>query len=277
MINLEAPTPDPAGTLKLELISCTPTSDARETPVLFIHGAFGGAWCWAEHFLAYFARNGYAAHALSLRGHGASDGHERLRWTSLSQYVDDVQQAVANLGVAPVIVGHSMGGMVLQKYLERASVPAAVLMASVPPDGLIYSSMWLAARDPLLYREMSLMQIGGPYFGTLDGGRRAIFSPDMPDALVARYYSRFQQESQRVLIDMCWFDLPRRQSMRRPPALVLGAECDALLPRVALESTARSFDTEAVVMPNMAHALMLELNWRLVADRVLAWLDEFKL
>ncbi len=274
---MDAPTSDLAGRLKLELISCTPRSDARETPVLFIHGAFGGAWCWAEHFLGYFARNGYAAHALSLRGHGGSDGHERLRWTSLSQYVDDVQRAVADLGVAPVIIGHSMGGMVLQKYLERASVPAAVLMASVPTDGLIYSSMWLAARDPLLYREMSLMQIGGPYFGSLDGGRRAIFSPDMPDALVARYYSQFQQESQRVLIDMCWFDLPQRQSMRRPPVLVLGAEYDALLPRVALEYTARSFDTEAVVMPKIAHALMLELNWKLVADRVLAWLDEFEL
>ncbi|HZG68660.1 MAG TPA: alpha/beta fold hydrolase, partial [Herpetosiphonaceae bacterium] len=65
--------------MSLELISKQPRSQARSSPVLFVHGAWHGAWCWAEHFLDYFAERGYGAHALSLRGHGGSAGHERLR------------------------------------------------------------------------------------------------------------------------------------------------------------------------------------------------------
>ncbi len=41
-------------------------------PLLFIHGAWHGAWCWDEHFLDFFANNGFHAVALSLRGHGNS-------------------------------------------------------------------------------------------------------------------------------------------------------------------------------------------------------------
>jgi non-heme chloroperoxidase len=36
-----------------------------------------------------------------------------------------------------VLIGHSMGGMVLQKYLEKREAPAVVLMSSVPPQGLL--------------------------------------------------------------------------------------------------------------------------------------------
>ena len=65
--------------MKLEVITREPETDARPTPVLFVHGMFHGAWCWEEHFLPYFAQRGYAAHALSLRGHVGSEGRERLR------------------------------------------------------------------------------------------------------------------------------------------------------------------------------------------------------
>ena len=46
----------------------------EKTPVLFVHGAWHGAWCGDEHFLDFFADKGYRAVALSLRGHGAGRG-----------------------------------------------------------------------------------------------------------------------------------------------------------------------------------------------------------
>ena len=44
--------------MKLEVITREPETDARPTPVLFVHGMFHGAWCWDEHFLPYFAQHG---------------------------------------------------------------------------------------------------------------------------------------------------------------------------------------------------------------------------
>ncbi|RLC08454.1 MAG: alpha/beta hydrolase, partial [Deltaproteobacteria bacterium] len=56
--------------MKLEVISKYPKGKKHSVPILFIHGAFAGAWCWEEYFLPYFADHGYESHALSLRGHG---------------------------------------------------------------------------------------------------------------------------------------------------------------------------------------------------------------
>jgi len=84
---------------------------------LFVHGAWYADRCWAEHFLPCFAARGYVTHALGVRGHGGSDGRERLPWTSIADYVADVEQIVAQLGRTLVLVGHSMGGFVLQHYL----------------------------------------------------------------------------------------------------------------------------------------------------------------
>ena len=58
--------------MKLDLISRYPETTPEPTPLLFVHGSFSDARVWDENFLPYFARRGYAAHAVSLRGHGRS-------------------------------------------------------------------------------------------------------------------------------------------------------------------------------------------------------------
>ena len=105
----------------LEVVTHEPQAAARSTPLLFVHGAWHGAWCWTEYFLPYFAEQGYRSHAIDLRGHGKSEGANRLRWTGITHYVSDVGQTIDQLGESPVLIGHSMGGLVVQKYLESDS------------------------------------------------------------------------------------------------------------------------------------------------------------
>lgn len=105
---------------RLELLRCGPKPNGRP-PLLFLHGAFAGAWCWAEHFLPYFAGRGFCCYTLSVRGHGASEGRAALAMHGVGDYVDDLAEAIAHIGQDPVVIGHSMGGLVKQKYLERKS------------------------------------------------------------------------------------------------------------------------------------------------------------
>lgn len=105
------------------------------TPLLFVHGGCHAAWCWDEHFLDFFADNGFRAVALSLRGHGGSRLTKNLQSCSMSDYLDDLRWAADELGGQPVLVGHSVGGFLVQKYLESRGVPAGVLLASTPPQG----------------------------------------------------------------------------------------------------------------------------------------------
>lgn len=264
---------DGVSALRLEVLSCIPEGQPKRPPLLFVHGGFVGAWCWAEHFLPYFADHGYEAHALSLRGHGASPGREMLRWASLGDYVEDVRQVAQQLAEPPVLIGHSMGGMVVQKYLERYPAAGAVLLASVPPHGVLPSSVGLALRDPELFQLLHLFHAGGPRFASLHGAKRILFSADMPLDAVARHVMRLQPESHRVVIDMSWADL--RRPVRRPaiPPLVLGGEHDALFPPDEVDRTARAFGTRAAILPALAHVMMLETRWQTAADHILEWLD----
>src|SRR4029079_16655004 len=79
--------------LHLEVRSRLPSSGAPNgPPLLFVHGGFCDSWYWEPYFLAWFAAQGYAAHALSLRGHGRSGGKETLFLTGLDDYAADVER-----------------------------------------------------------------------------------------------------------------------------------------------------------------------------------------
>lgn len=98
-------------------------------PLIFVHGAWHAAWCWDEHFLDYFAARGYRALAVSLRGHGGSATSKPLRGLSIADYVEDVRAVANTLPTLPVVIGHSVGGLIVQKYLESQSVAVSVCSA----------------------------------------------------------------------------------------------------------------------------------------------------
>src|SRR5687767_8625130 len=109
------------GTVQLEVLSKLPTGEARPTPLLFVHGAWHAAWCWDEYFMPYFASVGYASYAVSWRGHGGSQKRGSLKTTPLSALVADVKQAAdyvwEQTGARPVVIGHSLGAFVVQRYV----------------------------------------------------------------------------------------------------------------------------------------------------------------
>ena len=259
--------------MRLELISRAPATGAHATPLLFVHGAWHGAWCWDEHFLGHFAQQGFAAHALSLRGHGGSDGRSRLRWTRLAHYVADVAQVVGQLPQPPVIVGHSMGGAVVQKYLETHVAPAGVLLASMPPAGVLGATLRLARRHPIVVAKAGATLDLSALVATPQLVREVLFSSSLPEDEVRSYGERLQQESYLAFLDMLALDLPRPHRVTTP-LLVLGAARDALFRLNEVEATAHAYRTQAVVFADMAHDMMLEAGWRTVADRIVAWLTD---
>lgn len=258
--------------MKLEVVSSHPKQVKHATPLLFIHGAWHGAWCW-ENFLPYFAEHGYEAHALSLRGHGNSDGRDGIRWYSGARdYVADVAKVVNGLGKTPVLIGHSMGGYVMQKYLEKRAVPAGVLLASIPVTGITGMMMRSIKRYPKVALKTLLLFDGGYLVTAPEVVRDAFFSDGFPEAEFARHFARVQTESYRMMFDVTVLHLPQPQKVKTP-LLVLAAENDRVFTVAEQKATARAYNTEAVIFPNMAHDMMLEKDWQQVADKIISWLE----
>src|SRR5271167_1281254 len=112
----------------LEVIDKGCVSESHPVPLLFVHGAWHAAWCWDEYFLDFFADRGYRALAVSLRGHGNSPAPRPMQACSIADCVDDVDSVANSLPTRPVVIGHSMGGFVVLKYLESRDAPAGVLV-----------------------------------------------------------------------------------------------------------------------------------------------------
>ncbi len=258
--------------MHLEILSRQPASNPRPTPLLFVHGASHGAWYWTN-FLDYCAEHGYAAYAPNLRGHGGSEGRKRLRWTRIGDFVQDVAQVAAGLPRPPVVIGHSSGGLVVQKYLETQPAAAGILLASVPPAGSLAPILRLARRHPREVLRSLLAFSPHAYLNTPRLIRESFFSAGCPDDIVNECWRRIEPDSALASLEMLGFWLPQPERVK-VPMLVMGAANDRQIRPAEVEATARAYGTRAVIIPDLAHHMMLDVGWAAVAERMLTWLAE---
>lgn len=100
---------------------------------LMIHGAGGGGWEW-KFWQEEFERAGWKVVAPDLM---PSD--RGIAATTVEDYIEQVVQAASAAGERPVLIGASMGGILVLKAAERVTPRAVVLVNSVPPAGVEWS------------------------------------------------------------------------------------------------------------------------------------------
>jgi pimeloyl-ACP methyl ester carboxylesterase len=238
-------------------------------PLLFVHGAYATARCWDEYFLPYFNHRGFDCHALDLSGHGDSEGRERLDRFGIDDYVEDLTQVAQELPAPAIVIGHSMGTVVVERFLEQSAACAAILMAPVPPGGILGASMKIALTQPAFFSEQ-LHPAGGEQSARTMRGVYYSRETEIDDLM--RFAAWFQSESRRAILDLSL--LAMRLGRRRPtlPVLVVGGEADAVFPPALLGLTALRWQAEAAVIPAAGHTLMLDAHWQAAADTMADWL-----
>ena len=240
---------------------------------MFVHGAWHAAWCWAEHYLDWFAARGFECHAFSLRGHGESGNDRSLRTTRIDHYVADLAEVVGSLDRPPVLIGHSMGGLVVQRYLEDRIVPGAVLLAPVPVGGALGVTLRMIRRHPAAFLKANATLRLWPIVATPALARDAFFPADMPEAESDRLWSKLQDESYLAYLDMMVFRRPRPDRITSP-VLVVGGEDDRIFTPGEMQKTAAAYGSDPVMISGAAHDLMLDPRWEQSAGAIASWLDE---
>jgi pimeloyl-ACP methyl ester carboxylesterase len=244
----------------LEVLTRSPAEDDGRPPLLFVHGLGHGAWCW-ENWLDAAAAAGWSATAVSLRGHGASTG--RLRTALLRHYADDVVETALGLPRPAVVVGHSMGGLVVQQVLARYAARAGVLVAPVPAHPAVSSLAAIARRHPL----DALRIVVGASLPL----RPDYLFHELDDAEARGHSDRCGAESAVVQYQLL-LHRPAGPPIGAPPMLVLATPDDRLVPIRGVRATARRYGADVVEFPGMGHDLMLDARWREPLDTMLTWL-----
>jgi len=261
----------PAG---LELISC-PAVTPRGPTLLFLHGAAGAAWMWAEHLMPALAAEGWSCLALSFRGHGRSPGADRLQELGLDDYADDVRSVLSAIDGPVILVGHSLGGLVAQRLLLHPSVRGLVLLASVPPEGLAMFNFRLALSQPLLWSEVARLPFMTiPNQASVAMLTNALFSRGFDPGVAERHVLRLGAESFRALNEAQWPNLIASARGLGVPVLSIGAVQDALVPYDAVTRGAVYHGARLRMLGGKGHAIMLDTLWPSLVAMLLAWLTE---
>jgi len=255
----------------LEVIDKGGCTTAHPVPLLFLHGGCHAAWCWDEHFLDYFADHGFRAVAPSYRGHGGSGLDKPLNKCTIADYLADARRVAAGLGTPPVLIGHSTGGFIIQKHFEDGDAPAAVLLASAPPQGILRGALRVWRHHPWIAMRNNIAGNNHAIFNTPRLAREHLFSPGTPEQIVADCARRVEKDSVRAVFTDMAFRLPK-PSATSTPVLVLGGADDGTITNDEVRATARAFGTEAELFAGTGHNMMLEPRWRDVADRIREWL-----
>jgi pimeloyl-ACP methyl ester carboxylesterase len=166
-----------------------------------------------------------------------------------------------------------MGAAIVERLVATRPVRAAALLAPIPPMGLVPVATRLAAERPdtLLHLAMlDPMRLSKQVLAALEP---FYFSDRMDRALLREALHHINGESPRALLDLSLrlhWSLPER---RPPPMLVLGARGDRICRVEDVEATARHHDVAPSLVPGLAHMLMLEPEWKLVAEAVADWIE----
>lgn len=245
-----------------------PATPAGKPPVLLIHGMFGGAWQW-ENYQALLATHGYESHAINLRGHHDSRPVPDVGKVSLAEFIADALEVATTLR-NPIVIGHSMGGLIAQKVAEAGACRALVLVAAAPPRWIPVVS-WLLLKKQLKYMKELLLH--EPLLPQRDDADALMFNRT-PREMADRQYPRLVPESGRAGFELSFGVEAVHEGRVTAPVLVLtGLDDRFVVPRVA-RALAKKYGAPLREYDTFAHHIIVEPGWEKPAGDVIAWLDQ---
>ena len=247
---------------------------ARPHHLLFLHGAWQAGWCWDEAFVEWFSGRGWTCHTMDLRHHGASGGPRSLRRSRIRDYVADLAEVAGELEHPPILIAHSMGGLIAQRYLEQHDLPGCVLLAPVPLGGVWRTTLRVLGSHPLKFGRANLVLDLKPLVDTPRMARALLFDPDIDEAELQRHVARLQSESYLAYLDMLFVTRSRPPLVHTPVAFVIG-DRDRLFTVGDITRAARAYGVEPTVIPGAGHQLMMGPRWAQSAAAVDAALASF--
>ena len=247
--------------------------------IVMIHGMWGSADYWGR-FADFFRARGYRCEIPTLRHHGGDPSappHPDLGTTSLIDYAADLQADLERMERPPILMGHSMGGLLAQMLAARGLARALVLLTPAAPAGIfalspsVIRSFWSGLTRWGFWRNAHRQTFGEAAYSMLHR---------MPEGEQREIYGRFGYESGRAACEIGFWLFDPKGAARVDaakvtcPVLVLAGAEDRITPASTVRRVARRYDALYVEMPRHAHWVVGEPGWEDVAATAADWLEK---
>lgn len=226
-------------------------------PVVFLHGIGGGARIWSRQLPAF--GEGYRTVAWNMPGYA---GSAAIASPTVEGFADALARFVSDLALdRPVLVGHSIGGMIVQSYLARSLGPvrAAVLAQTTPAFGgrdPAWAEAFVAARLGPLDRGATMAEIARESVAGMVGDDPDPDGVELARAAIASTPPSAFRDSTRAMIG---FDLREAMDRIAVPTLLLAGSRDANAPAATVaKMAARIPGSTCECLDGCGHLAMLE-------------------
>ncbi len=238
----------------------------RRSPILLIHGACSQP-VHMEPWRDYFTAAGFACVVPALPGHAPSDV-ALLGRIGMPEYFAALSAVMKDFARPPVVVGHSVGGLLGQMIAGSFDCAALVLVASIP-TGRIPAP---AGAIPYYLRVGPRVLLGQPFRPSRGGLRRLVLNR-LPPAEQEALLPTFVAESGLAYREMLFGKVRVRARNVRCPVLVVNGAFDRLTPPSTGADIARKYKADMIVIPTGGHWLIAGSLARRVAPRILGWIE----
>lgn len=250
--------------------------------IVFIHGMFVTKHTWND-WVRWFTKRGYTCYApawpqkdksvaeLRAQHPNQDEGHVRLH-----DVVETFAQFIKTLPEPPIIIGHSLGGLVTQILLQRQLGAAGVILDSAPPRGVLtYKWSFWKANWPV---SNLLTGINRPVLWTKAQFQYA-FADHLSGAALDAAYECVVPQSKRVPLDILSRAGKINYAAKTAPLLFIAGEKDNVTPASLNFSNYKKYrnnpsKTDYKVFPGRRHYLVNDAGWEELATYINNWLDQ---
>lgn len=231
--------------------------------LVFIHGANHAAWCWNFHFMTFFYEKGYNVYSVNLYNRGNSSSIGKVL---LSEYVEQINDFIEYLDKKIIIIGHSVGTSIVQKYISkyRKNVEKCILMCPVAPWGMKYDLITMFYKKPM---KKVLLELYNNKF--IKKYPVELFFEKKPSYIKNEYFipENFNE---------CFSTfLEKFEINKNIPTLILGTRNDQVMNYKTIYKMVTYYNSEFVIYNKIGHDMMMDFGWEIVADDILKFISDF--
>jgi pimeloyl-ACP methyl ester carboxylesterase len=249
--------------------------------IVFIHGLNFNPVAWGE-WVNYFKSAGYICYTPAYPFHKGKPRELRqsydpaLRKLDFAAVVRHIEQFIDKLPAKPILIGHSMGGLVVQKLIERGKGAAGVAINSAPPFGIF-------TFKPSFYKA------NFPFINPLKGNSVCLPSVSWFHYAVCNTMSK---EETKIAYDK--YVVPESRNIPRStfrnsgrirfnaphaPLLFIGGDKDNIVPAALNRKNCKAYTdkksiSELKVFEGRSHFICWQEGWQQVAEYVAAWIKK---